>query len=346
MMDATPAAGGGGNGPATAGMMDFLVASEDGAGDDAAAATAGDRLGTFVLTAPADPACGFPTDIGFRVVPHVGTVPPDQEALKTAIDSTLTSLRIILPPDSDDPAVTRRFGEYFNRIYSAARVGLVTPAYPEVARPDLQAVREEIVYREGPAIVNGYLKRLGTRAFLHVFAALLVHVAALIVEQIGRGLLEPFDLHNLPLMWAGAMIGGWLSVGASRRTPTLEDLARMREDSLDADMRLLFVGLLTLVVGLVLLTDLIVITVGTFDGGRIEDSWMIALLVGAFCGLGEKAMSSRIVQQAQSMFGGGGTSGTGAGTGGGAGVDGGAPVSRPATAARDGARETGAAPGR
>lgn len=264
-----------------------------------------DRHGTFLLTAPVSEDLGIATDIEFRIAPGTIAVPADQEALKTAVDSTLTSLRIILRPDTGEPATKRRFSEYFNRIVSAARVGLQTPAYTEVAMPELQAVRAEIVYREGPTIGNRYLKRLGARALLYFLLAMTIQIGSVLLERHGPAIFAHLTLHNLPLMWAGSMMGAWLSIGISRRAPSLEDLARIREDSLDADIRLVFVGLLTVVVGLVLLTNMVTITVGDFDGSTINKQWMVALLVGAFCGIGEKAMSNRLVQQAERLFGGG-----------------------------------------
>lgn len=262
-----------------------------------------EAAGAFTFETRTDET-GVPRALVWRLAPGVETVPAAQQALKARLDSTLMALRLILPPDHSDPRIAAQYGDAFQRLTDVARLGLTTPAAPAVAAAELETLRADLVLRAGPRTITRYLGRLGWRATLYAVLGMALHAAVAVPPPWVAPWVEGVQLFNLPVMWSGAMAGAWLSVGLSRRRFAPEDLALLADvGAQGVNLRLLYVGLLTIVVGLVLLTDLITVSVGHFTAADLEHNWMAALLLGAVCGIGERAVSDRVMQQTKRLAG-------------------------------------------
>ena len=234
-----------------------------------------------------------PRDIRFDISPRLrGKVPKEQSDLHEKIESNLTLLRALFP------AGEKKFDEYFSQILSLSQAGLVGEnAQPQLAANSLAGLRNDIVIRESGPTKHIYLRRLG-------FSSLLLSL--LIV------LLTFFFLYIFPsakyivgylLLWIGCMVGVFLSFASRRLTFALEDLPILRSDSLEPIVRLVFAGLATLVIGLLLSSDVISISLGVHKSAEFKTNWELALLIGALCGISEKALAVRISGQAKELLG-------------------------------------------
>ena len=99
---------------------------------------------------------------------------------------------------------------------------------------------------------------------------------------------------------AGASLGTWVSFSVRKINLTFEQLATPEEQLLDAPFRVIFVVVLTMATCLLFWTGAINVKVGDLN---TEASWFskvgtVAILIGFFCGLSERALASAIAGRA------------------------------------------------
>lgn len=229
-----------------------------------------------------------PTIIYFSPEAGVDPVPDDQIDLKSQAESTLASLKIIFEKNSE------RFEEYYDSLFSLAKLGLEgSDARPQIALRALQTLQDEILTRDGTRIKNSYMKTLGITAFLLGIGPLCF---VLIISF--KNILIP----KMLILWVGCMVGTWLSFGMRRTSLKFEDLQVIQEDKLGPGIRLVFSGVLTLVFGLMLYKEILEIKMGVFSTKMISSDSIVALLIGVFSGISEKALPSKISEQAGKFF--------------------------------------------
>lgn len=233
-----------------------------------------------------------PRDIKFEnVAGEEVSIPEDQLELRDEIDRTLTVLRMLFPEND------KKFEEYFRPLLSLAQAGLVgNSAQPALAYRALLVLKNEIVDREGGQIKNQYMKKLGKYAIVISVPALLG--AGVIHWQFSK----LANIGNFLLLWVGCMAGVWLSFGVRKTFLRFEELHIPEEDRLEPIIRLIFAGLLTVIIGLLFATKAVVINIGSVDSSQITTSPVVALLVGMLCGFSEKALPSTVARQASELL--------------------------------------------
>jgi hypothetical protein len=238
-----------------------------------------------------------PTDINFALQPDVGLVPEEQLNLKADIEYVLTVLRMLFPDREE-------FEVYFRPLLSLAQAGLVGQhAQPKVAAGALIALKNEITVREGGKIKNRYMQTLGLRV-LYVGGPALILALALYVVRLRWPLETPslVIINNFLFLWVGSMAGVWLSFGARKTLLRFEDLHIPEEDRLEPTIRLLFAGLLTVIVGLLFSLKVLTVNFGTITTELINTSIRFAVLTGLLGGFSEKALSSAVARQASRLL--------------------------------------------
>jgi hypothetical protein len=95
---------------------------------------------------------------------------------------------------------------------------------------------------------------------------------------------------------AGAAIGTWISFAIRRLDLPFEELTLLEEASLDPPFRILFVTGLTLIVCLLFWNGAVNIEIGNLKTGPayFKTSGTIAILIGMFCGLSERALATAV----------------------------------------------------
>jgi hypothetical protein len=195
------------------------------------------------------------------------------------------------------PSSGDRFEDYFRQLLSLSQAGLVgEAASPELASRALLVLKEQIVAQEGGRIKNQYMKQLGFKAFI-------LGVPVLIVAIICKLYLPSIEtLTNFLFLWAGAMAGVWLSFGARKVVLRFEDLHIPEQDRLEPFVRLFFAGLLTVTIGLLFCTKIIVVNIGPVETWQFTDDTRLALLFGLLCGFSEQVLSTRIASRASQLL--------------------------------------------
>jgi hypothetical protein len=234
-----------------------------------------------------------PRDILFQLAPgqNAAAVPENQLSLRDDVDRALTVLRVLFP--EGDP----RFEEYFRSLLSLAQVGLVgAAAQPEVATHALVALKEDITAREGGRIKNRYMRSLGLTAL--ALGGPLV-LAALMMQVVWPQFVVFRDFLFLS---AGCMAGVWLSFGIRKVVVQFADLGILEQDRLEPVVRLVFAGLLTVIIGLLFYLKAMEVKIGGISSADFFQRSDMALLVGALCGISEQVLPSRIAQEATSLL--------------------------------------------
>ena len=189
-----------------------------------------------------------------------------------------------------------RFQEYYGKL---ASLSLAALGQDQVAlgRMALTGLQDEVLAREAGHVKNTYIRRLGTYAALLAVPAVILYFVAVCTP-------DDLVLHRFRhflAMIIGSFLGTWLSFSIRRVTLSFWDLARLEEDRLDPGIRLLFVAGLTVFVGLLFTTKVVVLTLGQLETTGLA-SGTVAALIGMFCGLGEQGLSAAVARRASEFL--------------------------------------------
>ena len=100
------------------------------------------------------------------------------------------------------------------------------------------------------------------------------------------------------------MVGAWLSLAATRREISSEDISSFVDYRFEPFIRMLFVASLAAIVALFLQTNVLSIEVGSIKLSQFAGTGntALALLLGVITGISEKAVSVRVIESARKVF--------------------------------------------
>jgi hypothetical protein len=234
-------------------------------------------------------------DIDFQVVDP--DCPPAQRSLKNEVERAISTVNSLYGSEKD----ARKKAEAFGKLVALSRVGLVGPrASPEIAMDALRALEADIVTREAGPVKNAYMRKLGGwAALLGTGTAACFFVSDLFPKVPFRQVTE---YRYFFLLWSGCMVGTWASFASRRVTLSFHDLVALEEDRIEPALRLVFAGVLTMILGLVFSSGMANVEVGAFSAANLKASGSIAFLTGAFAGISEKALPSAILTRAADIL--------------------------------------------
>jgi hypothetical protein len=207
----------------------------------------------------------------------------------------------------EDQRGLRLLGEYIDKLAGIAGIGLVQ-SHTTLAKLALDSLREEFIAREAGEILNRYARRLGAWSF--GFAALFLLIYVLVRNNactVPDSCASWWFVHrSFLLAAAGASFGTWASFSVRQVNLTFEQLAAPEEQLLDAPLRVIFVVLLTMAACLLFWTSAINVKIGDLntEASSFSKIGSAAILIGFFCGLSERALSSAIAGRATAFIGG------------------------------------------
>ncbi|NVN87897.1 MAG: hypothetical protein HXX15_17605 [Rhodopseudomonas sp.] len=199
--------------------------------------------------------------------------------------------------------------EYVRKLAGIGTVGL-EGSQVGLAQKGLASLKGEFVAREAGRIKNAYVRRLAWWSGGFALAFLAVYIRIRLGDCAGHGgnvanvckwtswFDSPWWLDHKTFLLAavGASIGTWVSFSVRRLDLPFEDLAMQEESSLDPPFRILFVVALTLTACLLFWTGAINIEIGNLKTGpdSFKAAGTVAVLIGMFCGLSERALATAI----------------------------------------------------
>jgi len=287
-----------------------------------------DQLKQKLFTVKA--ASGADADLGYNVGVNVklfdGLPPPndaptrDQQDLYVEIGKAETVIatvcrqirarahRRIFKQPAEEKRGLRLLGEYVDKLVGIGLLGL-EDGRTDFAKMALVNLREEFVAREAAEILNRYARRLGLWAggFAFVFLIIYAYVRNSTCTDPNVACDSWWNLHKTFLLAAtGASLGTWASFSVRRINLTFDQLATPEEQLLDAPFRIVFVVVLTMAACLLFWTGAINVKIGDLNTESVWFSKLgaVAVLVGFFCGLSERALASAIAGRASAFVGG------------------------------------------
>lgn len=206
------------------------------------------------------------------------------------------------------PAYPEKFRIYYVRLFRIAQLGLETETSSGLANTVLASITSDLIEDEGATMKNGHLLKLGRYAAFYSAPALLIYVIASLVAPasavsiLTRLHIDASFLACFAILWTGCFIGVWLSYGIRKTKISLSDLTLSDGDYLAPHIRLLFAGLLTMIVGILLALHIVELKIGSISLTDITGSPMLAFLVGLFCGISEAALPASIGSRAATFI--------------------------------------------
>jgi hypothetical protein len=186
--------------------------------------------------------------------------------------------------------------EFLEKLYDVAWIGLELE-FTALAKWTLAEARNDFFVREAGRIKNMYMRRLGAWSGMAAALFLCAYIA-LYTKYVDW----PWAyVHQSFLLAAcGAAIGTWASFSVRQVQFSFDDLVMVEESSLDPPMRLLFVIVLTMAACLLFWNNAINLEIGDLktQPDHFRAAGSIALLIGLFCGLSERAMATAIAGRA------------------------------------------------
>jgi hypothetical protein len=254
---------------------------------------------------------GVKLDVNRDLMPPNNVASPEKQALYTAILAAQTVIKTVchrIESGEDKTLCGRLFGAqqiatagerakllrntYLTKLAEIAKHGLEGP-HTALAQLALTSMRNEFVAHEGPRIKNSYVCRLGLACGIAAGIFLLAYtlIATGWVEREFWKIHKPFFLAG-----TGAAIGTWLSFSIREVELSFDRLGVVEADLLDPAFRVLFVVALTIAACLLFWTGVMNIEIGNLKTtpGSFGQAGSIALLVGVFCGLSERALATSI----------------------------------------------------
>ena len=277
--------------------MDVAVAEEIAMPDVKTAHEPSNNIASFWGVEPRESEDGS-LDINFRV--YDANSPLEQRVLKNDVERVLSILKRLYHSQADRP----KLEDAFSKLLSLAQVGLVGQnSSPTIAADALRSLEADITAREAGPVKNQYMRTLGIWALImaSVASVMLVIIYVLTWHFSGFEKTVFYKYRNILLVWNGCMAGTWASFATRKVSLSFSDLVMLEEDKIDPPLRLVFTGVLTIILSLTFSTGIANIQVGAFQASSILISGSVAFLIGCFAGLAEKALPSAILSRADSI---------------------------------------------
>jgi hypothetical protein len=240
-------------------------------------------------------------DIEFAQSPTADAViPVDQNDLIISVESALDTLRTLYYDTN-----RALYNDYFDQLLKLSQLGLVGDNVQiSLATRALEQIKTEIVNRESGKVKNKYLRELGGKAFWYGFPVLLAGILLkyYICKWGAACCLDYGYTGSLCLIWAGCMVGVWLSFAITRTVLGFGDLTIIEKDRLEPSIRLIFTGALSLIFGLLFIQKAITISLGQLKSDDILSSPVTAFLIGVILGLNEKIIGSTLTKKTSGLF--------------------------------------------
>lgn len=247
------------------------------------------------------------TEIYFALKSSPLPPPADQVALQTEIDNVLGTARKLYV--SGTPPREARFRPYYVRLFRIAELGLHGDnVATDAAKVVVVQIAAELIDDEAGTVKNANLAALGRFGLLYSIPCLAVFLLlAMLPAQPYDNVLAAMNVDRalakgFCILWIGCFAGVWLSYGIRKTKLTLGDLLRADEDRLAPQFRLIFAGLLTLMIGLLLVLNVVDIKLGGTSFSQIGSNPTMAFLLGTFCGVSEQILPASIGGRANALI--------------------------------------------
>lgn len=229
-------------------------------------------------------------DIDFKMISKCveDGIPEGQRKLYIDVESVNCVIQSLRDTDKKIKRV------YFKKLLSLSQVGLTGEnAQTELAMEALNSLKEEITIKEGGRIKNSYMFVLG------IYAILLLIISGGLLGILNHNNIFFWDKYIYVFM--GAMVGTWISFGARKVNIPFNELNIIEEDRLNPIMRLLFVGITSIIFMLFINSEIIGFSVGKIESKSINSSIELQIVLGILSGLIEYKLAIDLFNKANEI---------------------------------------------
>lgn len=231
-------------------------------------------------------------DIIFKVISSNKAVPGELTELWH--DAEYTNMIIKKLKDTDSGVKEG----YVKELLKLSKVGL-EGEFPkhELAKKALKLLKSEITLHEGGRIKNTYMTRLGIEALIVIVISVLIGCLFKFgVFSQAEGIKS---ISSYFFVLTGAMAGTWISFGVRKLEITFDDLAVIEKDRMKPWLRLLFVGLSSIILLLFINSSFITINVAGIDTNALKVNVELQLFLGIIAGLMERKLAKGLFSKAE-----------------------------------------------
>lgn len=166
---------------------------------------------------------------------------------------------------------------------------------PSLALRSLEVLKEEIIFNEGKRIKNSYIKRLGSIAGAIFLILILIYL-----------IFQKYEFTQSFLMYLrvfmGSLVGTWISFGVRKFNIIFEHLSIIEEDMMEPFIRLIYIGICSIILLLFLNTGFLSINIGNLSTSEIKVNNEMQCTIGILCGLIESKIGINIYNKAITIF--------------------------------------------
>ncbi|ELC8418778.1 hypothetical protein M3X99_01000 [Clostridium perfringens] len=215
-------------------------------------------------------------------------IPEEQNKLYCEVERTTSIIKSLKFTDKI------KKDEYFEKLLTLTQIGLTGPAaQPELAINSLYLLKEDIVNCESGRIKNKYMIDLGK------YGLVLIGISSIILLILKYFSLE--QVNKYIYTFDGSVIGAWISFGARKIELKFEELAFIEKDKLNPIIRLIFVGISSMILLLFIDSEIIKFQIGSITNNQITSSIKLQVLVGVIAGLIEYKLAINLFNKANTM---------------------------------------------
>lgn len=230
-----------------------------------------------------------PFDIEFSLQDPSQQIPDNYKVLYSQIEKTKANLIKIFEFDLDN------LEKYFEMLLSLAQAGLAGEySTPEISLLALENLKNDILIIEGQRFKTNYIQKLGKNALINM-------IIGFSILQISNN----FDTTNFDkfiLVFNGAMIGSWISFGIRKLEINFEDLVSFEKDLMPCQIRLFFIGIISIIFAMIIDNRLINISVGNMNLYTLFFKNETTVLFGILCGILDKNLAINLYQKSHNIL--------------------------------------------
>lgn len=184
---------------------------------------------------------------------------------------------------------------YMDKLYDIAMAGLsikTNEVYPELSIEMVNKLKEEICLRESSTIKNKYLKILGMIGIIH---SIVIYLVFYYFKKYN------IDLFQYFYTYMGSIVGSWVSFNARKLNLSFDELTLIEKDGLNPSLRIMHNGLCSIIIMLFIKTQILSISIASFNTNSINYSSEMQMILGIIVGLVEYPISQKIFNKANSI---------------------------------------------
>lgn len=228
-------------------------------------------------------------DIVFELQPSKGKVPKEAINLYIEVDKTAPQLKKIF---KDDEVELKR---NFEMLLTLAQGGLSGKlGNPKLGKEALDSLKYDILLSNGGKIKSSHIIGVGKYVIINIVIAIVLNK---ILEFYGEK-----EFTSYIILFIGAMIGSWLSVCIRKLEITFEDLANFEKDLMPFEIRLVFIGIVSIVFGMLVNNEIVTISFGELSLKTLFDSTQKTLLFGILCGIVDTKLAVNLYKKSETIL--------------------------------------------